>query len=110
MSPLDAHRTVDAIWRIESPKLIAGLTRMVRDIGVAEELARADRSWRYRLAEPANSFLARRARRETNYPRLGESSFGLKSQQGSLRYIYQRNRPHLCGWQRREAGSNSANT
>lgn len=39
MSPLDAHRTVDAIWRIESPKLIAGLTRMVRDIGVAEELA-----------------------------------------------------------------------
>jgi RNA polymerase sigma factor (sigma-70 family) len=39
VSPLDAHRTVDAIWRIESPKLIAGLTRMVRDIGVAEELA-----------------------------------------------------------------------
>ncbi len=39
MSPLDAHRTVEAIWRIESPKLIAGLTRMVRDIGVAEELA-----------------------------------------------------------------------
>jgi RNA polymerase sigma factor (sigma-70 family) len=37
--PLDAHRTIDAIWRIESPKLIAGLTRMVRDIGVAEELA-----------------------------------------------------------------------
>jgi RNA polymerase sigma factor (sigma-70 family) len=34
-----AHRTVDAIWRIESPKLIAGLTRMVRDIGLAEELA-----------------------------------------------------------------------
>jgi RNA polymerase sigma factor (sigma-70 family) len=37
--PLDAHRTIDAIWRIEAPKLIAGLTRMVRDIGVAEELA-----------------------------------------------------------------------
>ena len=36
---LDAQRTLDAIWRIESPKLIAGLTRMVRDIGVAEELA-----------------------------------------------------------------------
>jgi predicted RNA polymerase sigma factor len=35
----DAHRTIDAIWRIESPKLIAGLTRMVRDVGVAEELA-----------------------------------------------------------------------
>jgi RNA polymerase sigma factor (sigma-70 family) len=35
----DAHRTIDAIWRIESPKLIAGLTRMVRDVGLAEELA-----------------------------------------------------------------------
>jgi RNA polymerase sigma-70 factor (ECF subfamily) len=38
-SAIDAHLTVDAIWRIESPKLIAGLTRMVRDIGLAEELA-----------------------------------------------------------------------
>jgi len=35
----DIHRTIDAVWRIESPKLIAGLTRMVRDIGVAEDLA-----------------------------------------------------------------------
>jgi RNA polymerase sigma-70 factor, ECF subfamily len=35
----DTHRTVDAVWRIESPKLIAGLTRIVRDIGVAEDLA-----------------------------------------------------------------------
>src|SRR5690242_11833358 len=33
------HRAIDAIWRIESPKLIASLTRMVRDIGLAEELA-----------------------------------------------------------------------
>src|SRR3954469_16497099 len=33
------HRTIDAIWRIESAKLIAGLARMVRDVGVAEELA-----------------------------------------------------------------------
>jgi RNA polymerase sigma-70 factor (ECF subfamily) len=36
---LDPHRTLEAIWRIESPKLIAGLTRMVRDVGVAEDLA-----------------------------------------------------------------------
>jgi RNA polymerase sigma factor (sigma-70 family) len=36
---IDTHRTIDAVWRIESPKLIAGLTRMVRDIGVAEDLA-----------------------------------------------------------------------
>ncbi len=35
----DAHRTIDAVWRIESPRLIAGVTRMVRDIGVAEDLA-----------------------------------------------------------------------
>jgi RNA polymerase sigma-70 factor (ECF subfamily) len=39
VSGIDAHRTIDAIWRIESPRLIAGLTRMVRDIGLAEELA-----------------------------------------------------------------------
>jgi len=35
----DTHRTIDAIWRIESAKVIASLTRMVRDIGVAEDLA-----------------------------------------------------------------------
>ncbi len=33
------HRAVDAVWRIESPRLIAGLARMVRDVGLAEELA-----------------------------------------------------------------------
>ena len=35
----DTHRTIDAVWRIESPRLIAGLTRIVRDIGLAEDLA-----------------------------------------------------------------------
>jgi RNA polymerase sigma factor (sigma-70 family) len=35
----ETHRTIDAIWRIESPRLIAGLTRMVRDVGLAEDLA-----------------------------------------------------------------------
>lgn len=35
----DAHRAIEAVWRIESPKLVAGLTRMVRDISLAEELA-----------------------------------------------------------------------
>ena len=35
----DAHRAVDAVWRIESAKLIAGLARIVRDVGLAEELA-----------------------------------------------------------------------
>src|SRR5262249_31577257 len=33
------HRAIDAVWRIEQAKLIAGLTRMVRDVSVAEELA-----------------------------------------------------------------------
>src|SRR5256885_8360945 len=39
MTAADAHRTIDAIWRIESARLIAGLARMVRDVGLAEELA-----------------------------------------------------------------------
>ncbi|HWE43210.1 MAG TPA: sigma-70 family RNA polymerase sigma factor, partial [Gemmatimonadaceae bacterium] len=39
MSSSDVHRTIDAVWRIESAKLIAGLARMVRDVGVAEDLA-----------------------------------------------------------------------
>jgi RNA polymerase sigma-70 factor, ECF subfamily len=33
------HRTIDAVWRIESARLIAGLTRIVRDVAVAEDLA-----------------------------------------------------------------------
>ena len=33
------NATIDAIWRIESPRLIAGLTRVVRDVGLAEDLA-----------------------------------------------------------------------
>ena len=33
------QRTIDAVWRIESPKLIAALVRMVRDVGLAEDLA-----------------------------------------------------------------------
>src|SRR5438132_704368 len=33
------HRVIDAVWRIESAKIIAGLTRIVRDVGLAEELA-----------------------------------------------------------------------
>jgi len=35
----DAHRAIDAVWRIESAKLIAGLTRMTGDVGTAEDLA-----------------------------------------------------------------------
>jgi RNA polymerase sigma-70 factor, ECF subfamily len=39
MSVTDAHRAIDAVWRIESAKLIAGLARIVGDIGQAEDLA-----------------------------------------------------------------------
>ena len=39
MPPSDIHSAIDAVWRIESAKLIAGLTRIVRDVGVAEDLA-----------------------------------------------------------------------
>jgi RNA polymerase sigma factor (sigma-70 family) len=35
----DTQRAIDAVWRIESARLIAGLTRIVRDVGLAEELA-----------------------------------------------------------------------
>lgn len=39
MTVTDTHRAIDAVWRIESARLIAGLARVVRDVGVAEELA-----------------------------------------------------------------------
>jgi len=35
----DANRAIEAVWRIESARLIAGLTRIVRDVGLAEDLA-----------------------------------------------------------------------
>ncbi|MFL5098584.1 MAG: RNA polymerase sigma factor [Xanthobacteraceae bacterium] len=39
MTVSDAHRTIQAVWRIESARVIAGLARVVRDVGLAEELA-----------------------------------------------------------------------
>ena len=38
-SHLALHRTIEAVWRIESARVIAGLTRLTRDIGLAEDLA-----------------------------------------------------------------------
>ena len=35
----DTHRAIDAVWRIESARLIAGLARIVGDVGLAEDLA-----------------------------------------------------------------------
>src|SRR5882757_8076987 len=39
MAATDIHRAIDAVWRIESARLIAGVARIVRDVGVAEEFA-----------------------------------------------------------------------
>src|SRR5690606_23375316 len=35
----ETNRAIDTVWRMESPRLIAGLTRLVRDISMAEDLA-----------------------------------------------------------------------
>ncbi len=39
MTVTETHRTIEAVWRIESARIIAALTRMVGDVGVAEDLA-----------------------------------------------------------------------
>ena len=39
MTAADTHRAIDTVWKMESPRLIAGLARIVRDVGVAEDLA-----------------------------------------------------------------------
>jgi RNA polymerase sigma factor (sigma-70 family) len=39
MTATETHRTIEAVWRIESARLIAGLARVVRDVGLAEDLA-----------------------------------------------------------------------
>jgi RNA polymerase sigma factor (sigma-70 family) len=39
VSATDLHRTIEAVWRIESARVIAGLTRLTRDVGLAEDLA-----------------------------------------------------------------------
>jgi RNA polymerase sigma factor (sigma-70 family) len=38
-APEDLRRTIDAVWRIESAKVVAGVARLVRDVGLAEEMA-----------------------------------------------------------------------
>ena len=39
MTATDTLRAIEAVWRIESARVIAGFTRIVRDVGIAEELA-----------------------------------------------------------------------
>ena len=38
MTAADVHRTILAVWRIEQPRLITGLSRMLRDVPLAEDL------------------------------------------------------------------------
>ena len=56
MTATDTSRAIEAVFRIEQAKLIAGLTRMVRDIGLAEELARfrSDRAHAARFSSIAD--------------------------------------------------------
>ncbi|MGZ4272469.1 MAG: RNA polymerase sigma factor, partial [Solirubrobacteraceae bacterium] len=96
----DPHRTIDAVWRIESPRLIAGLARIVRDVGLAEELAQdalvaALERWpesgvpenpgawlmataRYRAID----LLRRRARLDRKYEELGREEQALRETPG----------------------------
>jgi predicted RNA polymerase sigma factor len=39
MAEAATRKAIEAVWRIESPRLIGGLVRMVRDVGLAEDLA-----------------------------------------------------------------------
>ncbi|HZX05131.1 sigma factor, partial [Kribbella sp.] len=39
MTVVEAQGAVDAVWRIESARIVAGVARIVRDVGLAEELA-----------------------------------------------------------------------
>ena len=39
MTASETNRAIEAVWRIEASRLIAGLARMTRDVGIAEELA-----------------------------------------------------------------------
>jgi RNA polymerase sigma-70 factor (ECF subfamily) len=65
----EARRAVQAVWRIEAPRLIAGLARVVRDVGLAEELAQdafvaALETWpRDGIPERPGAWLAATARR-----------------------------------------------
>ena len=43
----DVHKTIEAVWKIESTRLIAAIARVTRDIGIAEELARRPILQRY---------------------------------------------------------------
>src|SRR5580698_10620630 len=74
----DIHRTIEAVWKIESTRLIAGIARVTRDIGIAEELAQdalvaALEQWPEGIPEnPAAWLMTAAKRRAIDYLRRGQ--------------------------------------
>ena len=70
MTP-DVHRSIEAVWRIESPKVIATLTRKVGDVGLAEDLAQfRERAREFAAAAgDLNSYIVATLRRLASRPR-----------------------------------------
>jgi RNA polymerase sigma factor (sigma-70 family) len=101
MEAPETHRAIDAVWRIESARLIASLARMVRDVGVAEELAQDalvaaleqwptsgipdnPGAWLMATAKHrAMDFLRRKTLLERKHEQLGYETDTLKSPPGS---------------------------
>src|SRR5262245_63263448 len=91
------QETVAAVWRIESPKLIASLTRIVRDVGLAEDLAQdalvsALEQWpdagiprnpgAWLMAAAKNRAIDQLRRRKLLDRKHGELGYDLESRQG----------------------------
>ena len=96
MTATDTHRAIDAVWRIESPRLIAGLAHIVRDVGVAEELAQdalvialekwptsgvPDNPGAWLMATAKNRAIDRLRRNKRLAPRLAELGRDLETRQ-----------------------------
>jgi hypothetical protein len=79
----DTHRTIDAIWRIEQAKLIAVLARIVRDVGLAEDLAQGRTRRRTRtviqVKYPGEGATPDRAPSTTSIPDLYDAATELAS-------------------------------
>jgi len=92
----DTHRAIDAVWRIESARLIAGLAHIVRDVGLAEELAQdalvialekwpvsgvPDNPGAWLMATAKNRAIDRLRRNKRLAPRLAELGRDLETRQ-----------------------------
>ena len=61
MTASATHRAIDAVWRIESARVIAGLARIVHDVGLAEDLAHDERAAALTRNERVRTLLLDRA-------------------------------------------------